>query len=103
MTDDLTPGSRWRSAACTTEIVLVKIPQGTTDLRCGGAPMVAAGEDVVAAELDPAFAEGSLLGKRYADDETGAELLCVKAGDGSLSIEGRLLPVKGAKPLPASD
>ncbi len=65
--------------------------------------MVPAGTEVVPVALDGAFAEGSVLGKRYADETTGAELLCVKPGDGSLSIDGRLLPQKGAKPLPASD
>ena len=44
-----------------------------------------------------------VLGKRYEDEPSGAELLCVKAGDGSLAIDGRVLPIKGAKPLPASD
>jgi len=65
--------------------------------------MVLAGSDVEAAPIDPAFAEGSVLGKRYADEPTGAELLCVKSGEGSLSIDGRLMPLRGAKPLPASD
>jgi hypothetical protein len=47
--------------------------------------------------------DGSQLGKRYADDEFGVELLCTKAGQGTLAVNGRPLPLKAAKPLPASD
>ena len=36
----------------------------------------------------PAYAEGTLLGKRYADAEVGLELLCTKAGKGTLSLGG---------------
>ena len=35
-------------------------------------------------------------------DET-LEILCTKAGDGSLGVDGELLSLKEAKPLPASD
>jgi hypothetical protein len=48
-------------------------------------------------------ADGSLLGKRYSDTESGFEALCSKAGVGSLSLSGRPLVTKGAKSLPASD
>jgi len=53
--------------------------------------------------LSPDFAEGSQMGKRYADDETGLEVLCVKAGAGTLSVGGRPIGAKEAKKLPASD
>ncbi|WP_016694149.1 hypothetical protein [Rhodococcus rhodochrous] len=43
------------------------------------------------------------MGKRYEDAETGLEVLCVKAGAGSLSIAGRPLSFKEAKTLPSSD
>jgi len=46
---------------------------------------------------------GTLLGKRYADGDTGLELLCTKAGEGSLSLGGTPLALKEAKPLPSSD
>ena len=36
-------------------------------------------------ELDPAFAGGTVMGKRYVD-ETGAEVLVTKPGVGSLSV-----------------
>ena len=41
-----------------------------------------------------------LLGKRYADEASGIELLCTKPGPGPLAVDGRPLVVKGAKPLP---
>jgi hypothetical protein len=53
--------------------------------------------------MEPGFDQGTQLGKRYADDDLGLELLCTKAGEGSLSVGEGILAVKGAKPLPASD
>jgi hypothetical protein len=53
-------------------------------------------------ELDPAFAAGTVMGKRYVD-ETGAEVLVTKAGAGTLAVGETALNVKEAKPLPASD
>lgn len=102
MHQELKVGARLKSAACTTEVVVVKAPAGPVDLRCGGASMA---EDAIAGSetLDAAQAEGSALGKRYSDDESGTELLAVKAGDGSMAIDGRPMSIKGAKPLPASD
>jgi hypothetical protein len=52
--------------------------------------------------LDPALADGSVMGKRYVD-ETDAEVLVTKAGAGSLSVGETALSLKEAKPLPASD
>jgi hypothetical protein len=60
-------------------------------------------EAVVAGGQDPAHASGTLLGKRYADPASGLEVLCTKAGEGSLSIGDEPLAVKDAKPLPSSD
>lgn len=100
---ELRPGDRLRSAVCSTELVVVKAPATALDLRCGGVGVLGPTDDAPAgASLDPAHAAGSLIGKRYTD---GAELevLCSKAGDGSLSVGGTDLEIKGAKPLPASD
>jgi len=52
---------------------------------------------------DTALGEGPALGKRYADDERGLELLCSRAGTGALTVDGEPLLLKGAKPLPSSD
>jgi hypothetical protein len=48
-------------------------------------------------------AGGTLRGKRYTDTTSGVEILCVKPGAGALSVDGRLLELKTAKALPASD
>lgn len=94
------PGMKLKSAACDTEVMVIKCGQGSVE--CGGAPM-AADKSGSPAPLDPAFAGGTLMGKRYVDAGGGFELLCVKPGKGSLSVNGTALSVKDAKPLPASD
>jgi hypothetical protein len=100
----LTPGTRLRSAVCDTQVVVVRAPGDPVDLRCGGAPMVPLDSPAEApGTLDPTEADGTLLGKRYADEDLGLELLCSKPGQGSLTCEGTRLPLKGAKPLPSSD
>lgn len=96
-------GTRLRSQVCDTAVIVVKAADSLDDLRAGGAPMVAldaAGTIDVA--LDPAFADGNVMGKRYVD-ETGAEVLVTKAGAGTLSVGRNPLSLKEAKPLPASD
>lgn len=102
---DLKPGSRWKSAVCAAEVVVVRSPSGPVILECGGAPMIAFGAErpPAAGEVASAHAAGSLMGKRYADAECGLEALCAKPGAGSLSVDGRPLVVKDAKKLPSSD
>jgi hypothetical protein len=101
---ELRPGLRLESATCDTQVVVVKAPKeaADVDVRCGGAPMreLGAGGDRL-----PISGEGdaTLLGKRYADDELGLELLCTQGGEGALSISDQPLLQKGAKPLPSSD
>jgi hypothetical protein len=56
-----------------------------------------------ALSADPAFADGSVLGKRYTDEDGTFEVLCTKAGPSSLSIGEVALRLKEAKPLPSSD
>jgi hypothetical protein len=53
--------------------------------------------------VQPGFDEGTLLGKRYASEDDGIELLATKAGKGSLSLGTTPVPRKDAKPLPSSD
>jgi hypothetical protein len=55
-----------------------------------------------AGDLDPAFADGSVMGKRYVD-HAGAGLLVTKPGAGSLSIGEIKRVLKEVKSLPASD
>ncbi len=99
----LKPGSRLSSAVCDTEVVVVKAPAAEVDLRCGGYPMVPKGETAPSTEVDEAYSGGTLIGKRYADEELGLEVLCTKAGAGSLSVGAAELFQKDAKPLPSSD
>jgi len=94
------PGKKLKSAACDTEVMVIR--GSNVVVECGGVPMA---EDRPAARpaLDPAFADGTKIGKRYTDADGSIELLCVKAGQGSLSIAGVGLQPKDAKPLPSSD
>jgi hypothetical protein len=96
-------GSRWKSAADTTEVLVIRGPKADVDLRCGGHPMVAPGTDAAPVELDPAYADGTQIGKRYVDEDLGLELICSKAGPGTLTVGDRSLALKDARPLPASD
>jgi hypothetical protein len=97
------PGMRLVSQVCATEIVVVKAGEQDVDLRCGGHPMIAAGESRGDAELSSGHDAGTQLGKRYGDDAVGIQVLCTKAGAGSLSIGDHALGRAEAKPLPASD
>ena len=97
---ELRPGLRLRSVACDSEVIVVRVGSGGL-LSCGGHPMVEAGVDVVPATL--ADEQGTVLGKRYSDQESGVEVLCTKPGRGGLSVDGRALSLKAAKPLTASD
>ncbi len=94
------PGTRLKSATCDTEVMVIKGSDALVE--CGGAPMAEA-KPAEAKALDPAFAEGTLMGKRYVDEAGTVELLCVKPGKGSLAIGGVALQTKDAKPLPSSD
>lgn len=101
---ELKAGTRLRSTADTTEVVVVRSPGGEIDIRCGGQPMAPVGGDgAPSGEIDPKFAGPTQLGKRYTDDSGELELLCTKAGDGALSLGDVLLGLKAAKPLPSSD
>ena len=101
---DLKPGSRWRSAVCDVEVVVVRPPKTAATLECGGYPMVPHAQPRPEGKtIAEDFAEGSQAGKRFADEETGMEVLCTKAGAGTLTIGGRPIGAKEAKKLPASD
>lgn len=98
----LAAGKRLKSTVCNTEIMVIAAPGGEVDITCGGAPMSddgAGNGGNVAAD----FAEGTTLGKRYTNEEGNLEVLCVKAGDGSLALGGVALKLKDAKKLPKTD
>jgi hypothetical protein len=96
-------GTRLQSQVCDTQVIVVKAADSLDDLRCGGQPMLPLeAERPADATLEPAFAGGSVMGKRYVDED-GAEVLVTKAGAGALSVGTTALTLKEAKPLPASD
>lgn len=100
----LSPGTRLRSVTDTTEVVVVRAGADEVDLCCGGTAMAPQGADVPSSGPPVAgFDAGTLVGKRYEDTEVGLEVLCTKAGPGSLSIGARAMTQKDAKPLPSSD
>jgi len=100
----LKAGVRLKSAVCPTQIMVLRVPTVALDMGCGGHPMVPmADEPPAGLELDPAFAEPSLTGKRYVDAGETMEFLCTKGGAGALSVNGVRLGVKQAKALPSSD
>lgn len=94
------PGTKLKSAACDTEVMVIRCGEGA--IECGGAAMGEARTEAVGTPSAD-FAAGTLMGKRYVDAAGTFELLCVKPGKGSLSVDGVALQVKDAKPLPASD
>lgn len=73
---------------------------GDLDLRCGGAPMQTGAAGTSNAPQAP-FDGGTLVGKRYSLE--GVELLCTKAGAGSLSLGEMPIPPQDAQQLPSSD
>ena len=100
----LKPGSRWKSAACSAEFVVVRPASREEVVSCGGHPLVPAdGAKPEGLAADPAHAGVIQTGKRYFDEESGLELLAVKPGTSSLAIGGRPMGLREAKALPASD
>ena len=96
-------GTRLKSQVCDAQVIVVKAADSLDDLRCGGRLMLPLDAERPAdAEPDPAFADGTTMGKRYVDGGD-AEVLVTKAGAGSLSVGPTPLALKEAKPLPASD
>jgi hypothetical protein len=96
---ELKPGERLQSVTCTAEVIVIRAPATRVTLTCGGEPMVAAG----GGPREPGAAAGVQLGKRYADEALGLELLVTRAGDGPLELDGAPLQLRQAKPLPSSD
>lgn len=100
----LKTGQQLASVVCETRAVVVRISEGASELTCGGAAMVPADEapgtqgDVVAGHEGP-----TSVGKRYVDEDGTVELLCTRAGAGQLELDGVVLAIKAAKPLPSSD
>jgi hypothetical protein len=99
----LKPGTRLESQTCDAQVIVVRAPATDVDLRCGGEPLVAIGAGKDKHPISADHEAGTLMGKRYIEDEVGIEVLCTKPGKGSLSIGDVDLLTKDAKPLPSSD
>ena len=100
----LKPGLRLKSAVCSTEVMVIRSPGNAALISCGGTEMLAVTEAAPpGVVLDPAHAQGSLIGKRYVDAAEALELLCTKGGEGAISVDGQPLSIKQAKALPSSD
>ncbi len=99
---ELRPGVKLFSVVSDVYVVVVRSPSTPVQIGCGGHPMVAEEQEPIDQPAD-GLVEGPLVGKRYADEDLGLEVLCARPGAGTLTADGRPLSVKGAKPLPASD
>lgn len=99
----LRPGMKLFSTVCDAQVVVVKAPSEEVEIACGGAAMVEADPGGPSGAPDASLGEGPALGKRYADEDRGLELLCSRGGTGALTVDGEPLQLKGAKPLPSSD
>jgi hypothetical protein len=99
------PGQALASPVDTTTVIVVRAPDRDVDITCAGVGMwdPKGGGEVPAGTTDPEQLTGSVLGKRYASEELGLELLCTKPGQGTIAANGVPLVLMGPKPLPASD
>ena len=96
-------GARLKSNVCDTEVMVISCADTSVTVSCGGAEMLDATATRSGGAVDAAHGDGTLLGKRYVNAAGKIELLCVKAGKGSLAVNGEKLVLKDAKPLPSSD
>ncbi len=101
-------GQQLVSAVDTTAVIVIRAPEVECTLTCGGVAMTApdqAGsvQSAPAAEPDPSLMGGTQIGKRYVDEADTIQVLCTKAGHGTLALDGKPLVIQAAKPLPASD
>lgn len=97
-------GTRFASAVSDAQVMVIKAPAGEVELTCGGVAMLASGETAPeGVQLDASDSGELLIGKRYVDAAETYEILCTKAGKGTLALDGAALDVKQAKQLPSSD
>ena len=100
---ELKAGVRLRSAVGETEVIVVRAPNEAVTLTAGGLPMVGTDEEAPGGTVQDGHEGTVQLGKRYVDEDSGIEVLATKPGEGALAVDGRLLTLKAAKPLPSSD
>jgi len=96
-------GQQLVSVVDSTAVIVIRAPDGECTLTCGGVAMAAPDDPVPAAEPDRSLMGGTQIGKRYVDEADTIQVLCTKAGTGTLALDGKPLQIQAAKPLPASD
>lgn len=96
------PGTRLKSTVCETEVVVIRSSSASVSIECGGEPMGSDGGDRVQGPKT-GLDGGTLIGKRYTDEDAGVLVLCTKGGAGTLTVDGRPLKVLTAQALPSSD
>jgi hypothetical protein len=98
-------GTTLSSTTDATTVIVIRWGDSDVEVTCGGGPMVDARgpEANTTTVADPTQQASTQMGKRYADGGLGVELLCTKAGQGTLAVNGRALALTSAKPLPSSD
>ena len=95
-------GTKLFSAVCDTQIMVLRVPADDLDVTCGGLPMQT-DEATEKSLLSDDAGEGSLVGKRYVNEDETMEFLCTRGGKGNISVNGIALEIKQAKRLPSSD
>ena len=98
-------GQRYVSQSCETEVIVVRAPGVDVEVTGAGHPMALGGGDPGGKRLTPLpeWQAGTALGKRYATRDGLIEVLVVKAGSGTLAVDGVALHVSRPKALPSSD
>lgn len=96
-----------------TRVIVVRTSDRDVVLTCGGREMISDTDDPSETNgPSPGDVHGSLpeadrgptaLGKRYVCADESVELLCLRAGQGRLALNGLPLRMKAPKPLPVSD
>ena len=95
-------GTRWKSTACDSELIVVHAPSGRVDLRCGGYPVISFGQEA-GEKSTPISTGGTQVGKRYTHADSGLVVLVTKAGEGALAVGDTPLEPLQPKLLPSSD
>ena len=99
----LKTGQSLTSATDSTTVIVISAVADEVSLTCGGVEMVEPGTAADKKSAVAGSAGETLLGKRYVDEAGLIEVLCTKAGETVLALDGTALTIKAAKALPSSD
>lgn len=101
---ELKPGTRLYSGVSGAELIVIRVTDPTATVTIGGvAALTNQPEASALVSVSDGHADQLSVGKRYVDAAATIELLCTKAGGGTLAVGDEVLLPKDAKPLPASD